>query len=217
MQWGDVTPWLLQEAVGTTRRRIPASVAYLETQNNLQLSSGMSTPPCTRTAPCSSIGAEGQHRAGTCSWGQLQSLLLVPEHLFPLYGFWERHTACDSAGRRWQGELCARRCSEGGGKRGKEGEEGDKWRGRDGGRRVGSTFCSLLPCELQPELPLVFSLTYFLRPTSPSYLMQGFSIFPALFALEELEPLWASGSCLQARLSLLPLLHPSPGILPSPC
>lgn len=110
-----------------------------------------------------------QHRCGgtapcrvTCSWGQLQSLLLVPEHLFPLYGFWEMHTACDSAGRRWQGELCARRCGEGGGKRGKEGEEGDKWRGRDGGRRVGSTFCSLLPCELQPELPLVFSLTYFL-------------------------------------------------------
>lgn len=122
-------------------------------------------------------------------------------------------TARGSAGRQWQGELCARRCGEGGGKRGKEGDERDKWRRRDGGRWVGSTFCSLLPCELQPELPLVFSLTYFLRPTSPSYLMQGFSIFPALFALEELQPQWASGSCLQARLSLL---HPSPGILPSP-
>lgn len=89
VQWGDVTPWLLQEAVGTTRRRIPASVAYLEAQSNFQLSSGMSTPPCTRTAPRSSIGAEGQHCAVTCSWGQPQSLLLVPKHLFPLYGFWE--------------------------------------------------------------------------------------------------------------------------------
>lgn len=44
-----------------------------------------------------------------------------------------------------------------------------------GGERVGSTFCSTLPCMLWPELPLVFSCTYFssVLPMVLSELTQG--------------------------------------------
>lgn len=152
----------------------------------------MNSSLATRAAPCTGARGEGAVRSCVC----LGAARMHPCASFPsvrVYGDAARPVPV--RGGDGQAEYVHGGVGEGGGE---GGEEGDRWRQKGmgkGGEHVGTTFCSPVPYVLWPELPLVFSLTYFsvALPMVRSELMQGCSIFPATSVPEELDPRRAVG------------------------